>query len=214
MPKTIIEILEDKKLVISTMMFKAIKDLGLTLNEFMVLVYFDNDLHKTFDLSIIGKSLHLNETETFEAFNGLITKKLILIDTKKDVEGRLSEAISLKNIYALVGEDVVSIQKKNEEADIYKIFETEFGRPISVMEYEIINAWISSGTSEELILGALKEAVYNGVNNFRYIDKIIYEWGKKGFKTMDDVNQHLTKRKESKDSNTELFDYNWLDDEE
>ena len=27
--------------------------------------------------------------------------------------------------------------------------------------------------SEELIVGALKEAVYNGVNNFRYIDKIL-----------------------------------------
>jgi len=214
MPKTILEILEDKKLVISTLIFNAVKDLRLSLNEFMILVYFDNDLHKTLDLDIIGESLHMEEKETFEAFNGLLNKKLITLDTKNDIEGRITEVISLKNLYDLVGEDVVIKQKKEQKVDIYKTFETEFGRPISSMEYEIINAWISNGTSEELILGALKEAIYNGVNNFRYIDKIIYEWGKKGFKSMCEVNEHLTKRKELSNTSAALFDYNWLDDNE
>ena len=47
------------------------------------------------------------------------------------------------------------------------------------MEYEIINAWLLKGFSEELVLGALKEAVYNGVSSLRYIDKILFEWQKK-----------------------------------
>ena len=59
------------------------------------------------------------------------------------------------------------------------------------MEYEIINAWLEKSYSEEMIIGALKEAVYNGVNNLRYIDKILYEWSKKGFKNMNDVSNHL-----------------------
>ena len=67
------------------------------------------------------------------------------------------------------------------------------------MEYELISAWISSGINEELILGALKEATYNGVSNLRYIDKIIFEWGKKGFKTMEDVNKHLKEKNHDKD---------------
>jgi len=212
MPKTIIEILSDKKLVVSTLIFNAIKSFDLTLNEFMVLIYFDNDLHKNFDLSTIAQNLTLTEAETFEAFNGLLMKKLIDMTTKKDLEGRITESISLKNLYDLVGQDVVTKGKEVEKIDIYKIFETEFSRPISSMEYEIINAWLSNGTSEELIIGALKEAVYNGVNNFRYIDKIIYEWGKKGFKTMADVNSHLTKRKTEKEESKELFDYDWLDE--
>ena len=80
------------------------------------------------------------------------------------------------------------------------------------MEYEIINGWIQTNISKDLIIGALKEAVYNGVNNFRYIDKIIYEWNKKGFKSMEDVNNHLEKKEEK--NYEDLFDYDWLNDEE
>ena len=79
--------------------------------------------------------------------------------------------------------------------DVFKVFERELGRTMSSMELELINGWLVSGTTEEIILGALREAVYNGVNSFRYIDKIIYEWERKGFKTMDDVNNHMKFRR-------------------
>ena len=49
---------------------------------------------------------------------------------------------------------------------------------LSPMEYEIIKAWLDNDMSEELIKEALKEATFNGVSNLRYIDKILYEWGK------------------------------------
>ena len=79
------------------------------------------------------------------------------------------------------------------------------------MEYEFINAWIESGMSEELIKEALKEATLNGVSNLRYIDKIIYEWTKKGYKTVSDVeNNRMKKDKEEK--NNYFFEYNWLDE--
>ena len=79
---------------------------------------------------------------------------------------------------------------------------------------EIINSWKDSGYTEELIILALKEATYNGVSNLRYIDKIIYEWGKKGIKTKEDVEKN---RKQFKTNNNvpkkELFDYDWLNNE-
>ena len=78
---------------------------------------------------------------------------------------------------------------------------------------EIINGWLEIGTSEEMIRGALKEASYNGVKTLRYMDQIIYEWNKKGFKTMEEVNNHL-KTKDNDKKEEDLFDYNWLDDEE
>ena len=80
------------------------------------------------------------------------------------------------------------------------------------MEYEIITGWIDSGYTEELIILALKEATYNGVSNLRYIDKIIYEWGKKGIKTKEDVEKNK-KQFKSNSEKKEMFDYNWLDEE-
>ena len=109
-------------------------------------------------------------------------------------------------------------EKKETTEDVFKIFERELGRPISAMELELINGWLAAGTPEELIVGALREAVYNGVTNFRYIDKIIYEWDKKGFKTMDDVNKHMRSRREEQSKDkivskkaSEVLDYDWTD---
>ena len=36
------------------------------------------------------------------------------------------------------------------EKNIFELFESEFGRTLSPMEYEFINAWINSGMKEML----------------------------------------------------------------
>ena len=84
------------------------------------------------------------------------------------------------------------------------MFESELGRTLSSFEYEMINKWIEKGVQEDTIKNALKEAVLNGVRNFKYIDKIIYEWSKNGIKN---------KMKEEK-HDEDIFDYDWLDSNE
>ena len=110
---------------------------------------------------------------------------------------------------------VNNINKSNKVVvnnNIFEKFEKEFSRSLSPMEYEIINDWLDKNVSEEIILGALKEATYNGVTSLRYIDKIIYDWTKKGFKTMEDVNNHLKSRNALDKNVKEISDYNWLDE--
>ena len=103
-----------------------------------------------------------------------------------------------------------AVEKKTS---LFDTFESELGRTLSPMEYEIINGWLQE-CSEEIILLALKEAIYNGVSNFRYIDRIINEWSKKGIKTKEDVlkNQNEFKRNQKDKKKQELFDYDWLND--
>ena len=65
-----------------------------------------------------------------------------------------------------------------------------------------------------MITLALKEATYNGVSSLRYIDKIIYEWGKKGIKTKEQVEKDRKQFKNNENNNKkELFDYDWLNNE-
>ena len=94
--------------------------------------------------------------------------------------------------------------KKKTEKNIFELFESEFGRTLSPMEYEIINGWKENDVTEEIIVLALKEAIYNGVSNFRYIDKIIYEWNKKGIK----------KKVVEEEATSNIFEFDWLNDEE
>ncbi|SHN84341.1 DnaD domain-containing protein [Desulfitobacterium chlororespirans] len=70
---------------------------------------------------------------------------------------------------------------------IIKTFEQELGRPLTSIECEVIETWIASKFSEELILAAFKRGVLAGIRNFRYIDSILREWEKKGLRTLHEV---------------------------
>ena len=52
--------------------------------------------------------------------------------------------------------------------------------------------------------------MFNGVNNFRYIDRILFEWNKKGIDTVDKISKY--KKEFRKDTNVEVPDYDWLND--
>ena len=218
MKEQLYKVLSSKKLVISDYLIRVALDNKLNLNEFLVLVYFDNSFSNTFEVELISSTLGIDVNSAMEAFNSLMIKGLVTLESVKDLENRLNEVVSLDGVYQTILENTNNEAKEEIKEDVFKVFERELGRTMSSMELELINGWLISGTPEELVLGALREAVYNGVSNFRYIDKIIYEWEKKGFKTMDEVNAHIRSRREEKDKDKviskkeqDILDYDWLD---
>ena len=208
------QFLQYKNFVVNSLFVSQALKLNLSLIEFMIIIYFDNSSTKEFNIQNLTENLGIDESSLLVAFNKLIDKKLLSVLVSKNNVNKIVETINLDGFYALIDGDFKEEVVGQKTNDIYNIFEKEFGRPISSMEYEIINAWLDKNFSEELILGALKEAIYNGVTNLRYIDKILYEWQRKGFKTMNDVEKHMTNRIKNKEaeSSNDLFDYNWLDE--
>ena len=110
----------------------------------------------------------------------------------------------MKKKLSLLVMDDVNKTSKSSSSSIFEIVEREFGRTLSPIEYEIIKAWLDGGMNEDLIKEAIKEATFNGVSNLRYIDKILYEQGKLGIKTVADVEANRKKRnnktKDTKDT--------------
>ena len=189
-----------KDFVINSNIIKCISNIDITLNEFLLVLYFINvtDVLNTDD---IKEKLGFDEEKAVETFSSLLNKKYIEMNvTNKN--GEVIERISLDPLF-----DRLALNKStdNNKTDIYALFERELGRTLSSFEYEMINKWKENGISEDIIKGALKEAILNNVRNFKYIDKIVYEWSK------NDVKKHVKDEKESKE---EMFDYNWLDDNE
>ena len=120
---------------------------------------------------------------------------------------------------SLIAINEVNSVSNSDSSNIFEVIEKEFGRTLSPIEYEIIKAWLDNGMSEELIKEAIKEATLNNVSNLRYIDKILYEWGKAGVKTAADVEKHKKKRKDNQSQQVEnidmdIVDWNWFDDDE
>lgn len=193
--------------------FKYAKEFDLDMNSLILLIYLLNKPNKSiFDYKKIIEDINFSEKELLDSISKLKEKNILLILMEKNDSGVLEEKIDISLFYEIVFSKVINEEKQKEsDEDLFNTFEKEFGRTLSPMEYEIINSWKEKEISNELILMALKEAVYNGVNNLRYIDKILYEWGKKGFKTALDVENKNKKENEEVDDNFS-YEYDWLNE--
>lgn len=208
-----IEFLTEQRFTLSSHLIEVALKHNLSLEEFLLLLYFEDTMDKTFDIEHICKVLSMKEEACLEAFNHLLTLNLINLESYKDKTNKQCDRISLEPFYKELFAINEKKKKKEEKASIFDLFQKELGRKISPMEYEIINQWLIHGYSEELIIGALKEAVYNGVSSLRYIDRILFEWNKKGYHNMQDVEDDMKSHKKNKNQNLEIFEYNWLEDE-
>ncbi|UHA73006.1 DnaD domain-containing protein [Paenibacillus sp. 481] len=88
---------------------------------------------------------------------------------------------------------------ESDKPNLFDIFEKEFGRPLSPMECETIAGWIDQDRyQEDLILLALKEAVFAGKIHFRYIDRILLEWSRNRVRTIEEAKAHSQKFRNSR----------------
>lgn len=200
------DILKNEPFYIPNILFKNYRKLNITDSELIILIYLINT-DNTFNPKQIAKDLNFKLNETMDLINSLIEKNIIKIDiiNKKVRE----EIINLDELYDKLAFIIID-EKEKKSDNLFDIFEKEFGRTLSPMDYEIISDW-QKDFDDKLILLALKEAVFNNVTNLRYIDKIIRDWSKKGIKTEEDIINDR-KKFESKKSNKKLFDYDWLNE--
>lgn len=205
---------DNKKLVAESIFIKEALKLNLSLNEFLLLLYFDNSYDLVFDIKVVAKTLNMKEEDVLNAYGSLMAKKIISVKAEKDGFGKIRESVSLDNFYNEIKSDYKTKEKEETKTDIYEIFEKEFGRTLSNTDFEIINAWIESGFSEELIEAALKEAVYNGALTLRYVDKVLYEWNRKGIKVPTDIKKAMEKEPETPLYETSIMNFDWLNEKQ
>lgn len=206
----LINLLKEGNLEIPRVLFSNYKNMNISDSELILLIYLLNSKENIYNPKEISEVLSINLNQVLESVNSLCEKGILKIEMVKK-NNIHSEVISLDLLYEKLA--FILMNKKQEEVStIFDTFEVELGRTLSPIEYEIINGWKENKISEEIILLALKEAIYNGVSNFRYIDKIIYEWNKKGIKTKEDVENNRKNFKNNK-TDKKIFDYDWLNDE-
>lgn len=210
MVEKIVDLLNSKDISFPRLLLLHYKDLKLDDSELVMLIYLLNSSLE-FNPTKISEDLKLTLQEVLMKIDSLTNKDIIKVELKKENNVR-QEYININNLYNKLSYFVINGEVCVDNSNIFDTFEKEFGRTLSPMEYQIINGWLNDKMSEEIVILALKEATYNGVSNLRYIDKILYEWRSKGLDTKEKIEQNRTNfnKKEKK----ELFDYNWLDDEE
>ena len=203
----ILELMKNGHIIVPRTLLTNYKKLKLTDKELIVLIYLLGT--KEFDPEKISEDLNIKLPDVLKLIDNLTNKDILKISVKS---GKICEEyIDLDEMYNKLAMTIINDKKEVPKTTIYDKFEKEFGRTLSPMEYEIIGAWIDGNYSEEIIGLALKEAVYNGVSNLRYIDKILSEWRKKGIKSEKDVKAEREKRSKQKPKK-EVFEYDWLNE--
>lgn len=213
MTEKVIQLLKTHDFTIHQLLFFKYQELNMTLEELHFIIYLMNTKDLAFNPKKFSSDLGTSMPEVLELVNNLVNKDLLSLDLKKEGNIR-NEYLNLDKLYNKLSFLVINEEKKESSTNLFDVFEKEFGRTLSPIEYELINGWLDNEFSEELVKAALKEAVYNGVSNLRYIDKILYEWKKKGIKTPEDVEKNKVQFQNRKEENSEVFSYDWLNDHE
>ena len=215
MPTEILnKVIKEKTYNVPSFILKNYEKLNLTAEEVLFLIVLYNHYGKiSYDINKLLEEINLEKYKLMQLISSLEEKKIISIDLITNSKGLKEEYISLELLYDKIVNIYLDLKEEtSENADIYSAFEKELGRTLSPMEYEIIKGWVMDKFSDELTILALKEAVYNGVNNLRNINKILDGWNKKNIKNKQDIIKDKEKFKNRQKENIEVFDYNWLDE--
>ncbi|RID89206.1 DnaD domain protein [Peribacillus asahii] len=219
-------------LTIPTYLLTHYKIMGLNEQELVLLLQLQNFTEKGNSFptpSQLSEVMTFQESECLFLIQSLIQKGCIGIEVEKSQEFG-NEKYTLEPLYekmltsfllTLKKEEALEAQQSSES--LYTIVEQEFGRPLSPFECETLAMWIDDGHEPDIIKAALREAVISGKINFRYIDRILFEWKKNGIKTLEQVRKQTQKfrayqkrnrTQEPQEQTSSVKDipfYNWLE---
>ena len=207
----ILNLLKSKDVYLPKLLLLNYKKLKLNEAELIIIIFLINS--NEYNPKIISDVMDIKLPLLLEMIALLEEKGILKIKLEK-INNIQVEVANLDGLYEKLALILMGEKTSEKESTIYDTFEQELGRTLSPIEYELVGEWLNNN-SEEILKLALKEATYNGVSNFRYIDRIIHEWNKKGIKTREDVlkNNEEFKRKKVAPKQ-ELFDYDWLNESE
>lgn len=227
--KFILKLMIDGNVNIPSLLIEHYHSIGLNEQECMLLIEVHSfiirgDHFPTFDT--LANRMTLDETSCADMLRSLVQHGFLSIVQKTDHD-IYSESYSLQPLWEKLlrfayRNEASSVQQGNEDA-LYTLFENEFGRPLSPIECETLAMWTDEDrNSPALVKAALREAVVSGKLNFRYIDRILFEWKKNGIKTLEQAKEHgdkirrrqpssRTARSNDPDPAPKKPAYDWLD---
>ncbi|MEH7415129.1 DnaD domain-containing protein [Neobacillus drentensis] len=231
MKSNIVAWLQEGNITIPSLLFSEYRNLNLNETELVLLLNIITFIEKGNEFPTpeeLSARMTVSIAECHDLLRRLIQRGFIEIMDQYNNEGIRFEKYSVKPLweklvdqFLLKGQITKQIEQKTEETDVYTCFEKEFGRPLSPFECESLGMWMDDDHHDPIIIkAALREAVMSGKLNFRYIDRILFEWKKNGIKTIEQAKNHGRKFRQKQtekpqtreDSNQPSVPfYNWLE---
>ena len=216
MDNNILNLLQDSPIVVPRILFNNYRKLNITEEELVIIMLIISLGNKIeYNPDIFVRELGIEKVRVMGIISNLVSKNILSLEMVKNGR-KVEEYISLSLMYDKLLNIVKDVSKEDSEkidSSIFSVFENELGKLLTPMQMEKIKDWVTTYKNQELIVAALEEAVMNGVSNFNYIDTILNEWNKNGYKSKEDVLKNKSKYRDKKKSSNikiEDIDLDWI----
>ena len=156
----------------------------------------------------IGKSVaEVNRSMSNLTEKGLLQYKTIALNG--EIEAVFDALPALERLDKIVENhsSVAQAISQNVLKDLVETFQQELGRLLTPFEIEDLTKTIQDDkTSPELVTAALREAVFNGKANWRYIQAILRNWRREGITTVAQVEAKREEREAANPQNITVSD--------
>ena len=156
----------------------------------------------------IGKSVaEVNRSMSNLTEKGLLQYKTIALNG--EIEAVFDALPALERLDEIVENhsSVAQAISQNVLKDLVETFQQELGRLLTPFEIEDLTKTIQDDkTSPELVTVALREAVFNGKANWKYIQAILRNWRREGITTVAQVEAKREEREATNPQNITVSD--------
>ena len=156
----------------------------------------------------IGKSVtEVNRSMSNLTEKGLLQYKTIVLNG--EIEAVFDALPALERLDEIVESHSTVAQpiSQNSLKDLVETFQRELGRLLTPFEIEDLTKTIQDDKiSPELVTAALREAVFNGKANWKYIQAILRNWRREGITTVSQVEAKREERETTNPQNITVSD--------
>ncbi len=226
-----IEWYEQGSIAIPKLLLSNYAKLGLNESEFILILQVHSYIESGNSFPTpdeISSNMTLPVNTCAEVLRRLLQKGFLKIEENDSSAGIRGERYSLQPLWEKILMLFLQETKKEDKMDkrmleskLYSLFEKEFGRPLSPMEIETLSIWLDQEDHDPILIkGALRESVLSGKLNFRYIDRILFDWKKNGVKSIEQAehqgqkvrqNQMNSRQSHTQIKKNEANPFSWLD---
>ena len=156
----------------------------------------------------IGKSVaEVNRSMSILTEKGLLQYKTIALNC--EIEAVFDALPALERLDEIVESrsSVAQTVSQNVLKDLVETFQQELGRLLTPFEIEELTKTIQDDKiNPEQVTAALREAVFNGKGNWRYIQAILRNWRREGITTVAQVEAKREEREAANPQNITVSD--------
>ena len=122
----------------------------------------------------LSETLSISTQTTAKRLNALIDKEILRLELVRGENGKERESYSLDRIYELILLSDEPEQAPTKEKELVELFETEFKKPLSVLDIQTVTKWLNE---DHYTFDQIKDALFVAVKarrkSIQYVDGIL-----------------------------------------